>query len=175
MTVHGLVDSLYIKNLSKKTHRGLEGRALQDDLGRTRDRKVQLEKELGNLIGAMADTGHTPSMAEAIAERERELRTIIQHLLGNQQQAVMPQLSELRNFIIERLTNIRTLVTSDVERARVELAKHITGITLQPQDGHYEVAGEWNVLGNQRTPNDGDEMRVWMVAGDGFEPPTFGL
>jgi DNA invertase Pin-like site-specific DNA recombinase len=29
MTVHGLVDSLYIKELAKKTHRGLEGRALQ--------------------------------------------------------------------------------------------------------------------------------------------------
>ena len=32
MTVHGLVDSLYIKELSKKTHRGLEGRALHGDL-----------------------------------------------------------------------------------------------------------------------------------------------
>jgi site-specific DNA recombinase len=29
MTVHGLVDSLYIKELAKKTHRGLEGRALE--------------------------------------------------------------------------------------------------------------------------------------------------
>jgi DNA invertase Pin-like site-specific DNA recombinase len=29
MTVHGLVDSLYIKELAKKTHRGLKGRALQ--------------------------------------------------------------------------------------------------------------------------------------------------
>ncbi len=29
LTVHGLVDSLYIKELSKKTHRGLEGLALQ--------------------------------------------------------------------------------------------------------------------------------------------------
>src|SRR5262249_20823010 len=29
MTVHGLVDSLYIKELAKKTHRGLEGKALQ--------------------------------------------------------------------------------------------------------------------------------------------------
>jgi len=28
MTIHGLVDSLYIKELAKKTHRGLEGRAL---------------------------------------------------------------------------------------------------------------------------------------------------
>jgi site-specific DNA recombinase len=29
MTVHSLVDSLYIKELAKKTHRGLEGLALQ--------------------------------------------------------------------------------------------------------------------------------------------------
>ena len=29
MTVHSLVDSLYIKELAKKTHRGLEGRALK--------------------------------------------------------------------------------------------------------------------------------------------------
>ncbi len=29
VTVHGLVDSLFIKELAKKTHRGLEGRALK--------------------------------------------------------------------------------------------------------------------------------------------------
>jgi DNA invertase Pin-like site-specific DNA recombinase len=29
MTIHGLVDSLYIKEFAKKTHRGLEGRALK--------------------------------------------------------------------------------------------------------------------------------------------------
>jgi site-specific DNA recombinase len=31
LTVHGLVDSLYIKELAKKTHRGLEGRALNGE------------------------------------------------------------------------------------------------------------------------------------------------
>ena len=31
LTVHGLVDSLYIKELAKKTHRGLEGRVLKGD------------------------------------------------------------------------------------------------------------------------------------------------
>jgi hypothetical protein len=54
----------------------------------TRDRKVQPEKELANLIRAIADTGHTPGMAE------------------------------------------------------------------------------WNVLGNQPIANNGEEMRVWMVAGN---------
>ena len=29
MTVHGLVDSLYVKELAKKTHRGLEGKVLR--------------------------------------------------------------------------------------------------------------------------------------------------
>src|ERR1700756_3711233 len=29
MTVHGLVDSLYVKELAKKTHRGIEGRVLR--------------------------------------------------------------------------------------------------------------------------------------------------
>ena len=138
---------------------------MQENLCRARDRKIQLEKELANLIGAVAATGHTPSLAEAIAERERELHTITQQLLGSQQEGVMPQLSELRDFIIKRLPNIRTLVTSDVERARVELAKHITRITLQPRDGHCEATGEWNVVGKQPNASDGQEMRVWMVAG----------
>ncbi len=29
VTVHGMVDSLYVKELAKKTHRGLEGRVLR--------------------------------------------------------------------------------------------------------------------------------------------------
>ena len=148
---------------------------MQDDLGRARDRKAQLEKELANLIGAVAATGHTPSMAEAIGERERELRTITEHLLGNEQRAVTPQLDELRDFVIERLMNIRALVNSDVELARAELAKHVTHITLQPQYDHYVATGEWNLLGKQPILCDGEGTRVWMVAGGGFEPPTFGL
>jgi hypothetical protein len=78
-------------------------------------------------------------------------------------------------FTIDRLTHIRALVSSDIERARVELAKHVTSIILQPVHDHYQAAGEWNLLGKQPTLGQGDEMRVWMVAGDGFEPPTFGL
>ena len=154
------------------------GRALstmQDDLCRARDRRGQLEKELANLTSAIAATGHSTSIAEAIGERERELRAITLQLLGNEQQAVTPKLDELRQFVTERLMNIRTLLNCDVERARAELTKHVTGITLQPQQGHYVALGEWNLLGRQPAARDSDGMRVWMVAGDGFEPPTFGL
>ena len=148
---------------------------MEDDLGRARDRKAQLEKELANLIGAIASTGHSPCMATAIGERERELRTITEHLLGSEQQAVAPQLGDLREFVTERLTNIRALINSDVERARAELTKHVTMITLQPQHDHYVAAGEWNLLGKQPATGEGEKMRVWMVAGEGFEPSTFGL
>jgi hypothetical protein len=148
---------------------------MQDGLGRARDRKLQLEKELANLIGAIAATGHSPSVAEAIGERERELRTITEQLLGNEQKAVTPKLDNLRDFVTDCLTNIRALVNSDVERARAELSRHVTQITLQPQHDHYVAIGDWNLLGKQPVTDEGEQMRVWMVAGGGFEPPTFGL
>jgi hypothetical protein len=154
------------------------GRALstmQDDLCRARERKAQLEQELAILTGAIAATGHSPSIVEAIGERERELRSITKQLLGNEQQAVTPKLDELRQFVTERLMNIHTLLNCDVERARAELGKHVTGTTLQPQQGHYVALGEWNLLGKQPAACDSEGMRVWVVAGDGFEPPTFGL
>jgi hypothetical protein len=114
-------------------------------------------------------------MVEAIGKRERELRTITEHLLGNEQQAVTPQLDDLRKFVTERLTNIRSLINSDVERARAELTKHVTLITLQPQHDHYVAMGEWNLLGKRPVAGEPEEMRVWVVAGEGFEPSTFGL
>ena len=116
--------------------------AMNDNLCRARDRKAQLEQELANLIGAIASTGHMPSIAEAIGERERQHRIITEQLLGTEQHAVTPKLQDLREFVTERLTDIRALVTSDVERARVELTKHVTHITLQPQQDHYVATGE---------------------------------
>jgi hypothetical protein len=62
-------------------------------------------------------------------------------------------------------------------RTAAELAKHITTIQMQPQvdgkKGHYVATGDWNLLGETR--EEPEQMRVRMVAGGGFEPPTFGL
>ena len=205
-TVHGLFDNIFIKELSKKTHRGLEGRALQG-FGYTNavtPQGVRLQineteaavvrhicqmaadgvslRGIAKRLNAQAAPSTRPRTGKRYAtwcpsaiRAMRELRTITQQLLSNQREAVMPQLSELRDFILERLTNIRALVTSNVEHARVELAKHINSITLQPQGAHYEATGDWNVVGKEPANREGGGMRVWMVAGDGFEPPTFGL
>jgi hypothetical protein len=43
--------------------------------------------------------------------------------------------------------------------------------------GHYVAVGEWNLLGGYQGfgAPETTEKRVRMVAGGGFEPPTFGL
>ena len=85
-------------------------------------------------------------------------------------------LDDLRTFITGRLTQIRELVNRDVDRARIQLRQHAQEIIMQPHEDHYVARGEWNVLGNQElTREETGGMRVWMVAGGGFEPPTFGL
>jgi hypothetical protein len=73
-----------------------------------------------------------------------------------------------------RLASLPELLSLDVQRARGQLAQHVTQITLLPtqtQDSRYYVCrGQWNLLGSPTTAGD-----VRMVAGGGFEPPTFGL
>jgi hypothetical protein len=76
--------------------------------------------------------------------------------------------------------DIRELLNSDVPRAKAELAKHVTGIemipTSQGKEAHYVAIGEWNLLGGfGENSDETGEKRVRMVAGEGFEPSTFGL
>jgi hypothetical protein len=75
-----------------------------------------------------------------------------------------------------RLSYLPDLLSCDVPRT--ELAKHVTKVTMHPVeqngdrhgDRHYTCEGEWNLLGNLNCLGD-----VRLVAGGGFEPPTFGL
>ena len=117
-----------------------------------------------------------------MAERERELRQITDSLLAEGPGSVEAELSEIRQFVTTRLADIRTLLAKDVPLARIELAKHIKEIRMNPTEREaerfYVADGEWNLLGGfpgtgpTRQPSD---WRVRMVAGAGFEPATFGL
>ena len=81
---------------------------------------------------------------------------------------------ELRRFALEQLSALPELLSADVGRARAELAQHVTQITMTPAETNgsqnYICQGDWSLLGN---PINGGDVR--MVAGGGFEPPTFGL
>jgi hypothetical protein len=118
-----------------------------------------------------ATCGPTPALTDAITAREQELKRLNDQVL--QPDGLTPTLDELRIFVTERLANITSLVNKDVERARNELRKHTPTITMTPTGDHYTASGKWDILGNQSTYGRG--TRVWMVAGEGFEPSTFGL
>src|SRR5262245_14429284 len=67
-----------------------------ETLGKMRDRKQQLEGELGRLTAAVAASGHSDFLLAAIADRERELRGITDRLLASQGDTLESQLSGIR-------------------------------------------------------------------------------
>jgi hypothetical protein len=93
---------------------------------------------------------------------------------------VSAEIGRIRQFVTGQLGDIRQLLTVDVQKAKAELEKHVTEIRMMPQiegkKGHYVAEGEWNLLGGYgEEAGNPATKRIRMVAGGGFEPPTFGL
>ena len=154
---------------------------LSDQTKSMRQRSEQIRQELRNLVSTVASCGPSPALVTAVNEREQELQAITRHLLSDETGSVSSQVTNMRQFVTERLGEIRQLLRADVRKARAELAKHVSGIQMDPQPsekkGHYIAVGQWDLLGgygegSRPCPT---EMRVRMVAGEGFEPSTFGL
>jgi hypothetical protein len=111
-----------------------------------------------------------------------ELAEITKRPFNAEPDSISTQVAKIRRFVSERLCNIRQLLNADVQRAKVELAKHVSGIRMVPEgagkQGHFVAVGESNLLRGfpeGLATKEPAEKRVRMVAGDGFEPPTFGL
>ena len=155
---------------------------LSAQVRRMRHRREQIQQELNRLIETAAACGHSAALVEAINSREQELGEITQRLFAGQPESVPNQVAKIRRFVTERLADIRQLLNADVLRAKAELGRHVTSIRMLPQGegkkGHYIAAGDWNLLGGLAEGvgiQAGSEKRVRVVAGGGFEPPTFGL
>jgi hypothetical protein len=152
---------------------------MSQTLGRMRDRKHELEAELGRLTAAVAASGHSAFLLTAITDRERELRDITETLLAERGESIESRLKDIRQFVTDRLGDLRKLLNADVQRARAELAKHVTDIRLVPvqaaSQSHYIAEGTWDLVGGYEGGSNREGKRVGLVAGGGFEPPTFGL
>jgi DNA invertase Pin-like site-specific DNA recombinase len=154
---------------------------MSNQIDRIRQRSELIQQELRNLVSTVASCGPSATLVDAINQREQELNELRQKLLAGEGDSVSDQVARIRQFVTENLSDIRQLFCADVQRARPELAKHITAIHMQPQldgkKGRYVATGDWDLLGEHPIPGtkEGPEMRVRMVAGGGFEPPTFGL
>ncbi len=157
---------------------------LSGELSDMRDRKQKVEVELRRLTETAAQTGPSAFLVQAINQREQELRQITDKLLASGPESVDARLGEIRLFVANRLRDIRQLLSNtefaDPTEIRAELRKHVSEIRLTPHEGHprghYVAEGRWDLLGRDEGPaHNSAPVSIRMVAGGGFEPPTFGL
>jgi len=153
--------------------------ALSSRMAQMGERKRKLEAELRRLAATAAETGPSAFLVEAINEREVQLRELSEQLLVGGENSIDAHLSDIREYITNKLKNLQALLAGDPSAARKKLLQHTSGIQMVPQGtgrkGCYIAKGRWNLLGNQSDTPDEADRAIRVVAGGGFEPPTFGL
>ena len=156
--------------------------SVSSKLGEMRSRKEKLEREIRNFTQAIAENGHSKYIIEEIAVREKEISAITDRLLSSAPDSIEAQIGEVRRLVEEGVQNLQSLSKLESSAAKEELHSHLSAIRMFPtEDGegwYYIAEGTWDLLGTDPlapifgVPADG---RIRMVAGGGFEPPTFGL
>ena len=144
-----------------------------------RRRKDQIDVELARLAEAIAVQGVSAALMNSIASREAERKAIEQVLWGSGPGSVKAAISEVRQFAIEQIQQIRGVLHSQVEAARFELSKHVDQIVMRPvtrgDQRHYLAEGDWRLVGKYEGRPGAALRNLEMVAGVRFELTTFGL
>ncbi len=63
-------------------------------------------------------------------------------------------------FVLSGLQSIQERLAGEIPRAKTELAKHCTEITLTPEGDSYKLSGEWDLLGDVRSDGAGGQNRT---------------
>ncbi len=96
-------------------------------------------------------------------------RTITRQLLSTDEDSLSEQIARVRTFAAGQLRNIQGMVATDIMKAKVELAKHLNAIRMNPQTvdgkGTYVAEGEWDLLGGYDGGSGPGENPLVMVAG----------
>ena len=156
--------------------------SVSNELGEMRSRKEKLEREIFNFTQAIAENGHSKSILEAIAVREKEISGITDRLLSSAPDSIQLQIDEVRRLVEDGIQNLQSLFREQSPAAKREFHRHLGVVRMYPSvdgEGWYYIAeGSWDLLGTDPLAPDMrvcEEGRIRMVAGGGFEPPTFGL
>ena len=72
-----------------------------------------------------------------------------EELLAADGRGLDARLREIEEFVQKRVQDIRGLLFVDVPRAKAELSKHCTAITLTPEGSTFKITGDWNLLGGR--------------------------
>lgn len=63
-------------------------------------------------------------------------------------------------FVLSGLQRIQERLAGEIPRAKAELAKHCTEITLTPEGDSYKLSGEWDLPGDVRSDGAGGQNRT---------------
>ena len=103
-------------------------------------------------------------------------------MLSSTPDSIEAQIGEVRRLVDEGIQNLQSLSKLESSAAKEELHSHLSAVRMYPSvdgEGWYYIAeGAWDLLGTDPLAPDMrvcEEGRIRMVAGGGFEPPTFGL
>ena len=169
-----------IEQFGRQLQTSLAG--LSNDLTEMRSRKEKLEREIRNFTSAIGESGHSKYILEEIAIREKEISAITDRLLSAAPDSIQTKIEEMARFVSDGIGRLCEALNQNSPLAKQELHSHLSAIRMFPtEDGegwYYIAEGTWDLLGTDPyapifgVPADG---RIRMVAGGGFEPPTFGL
>ena len=88
------------------------------------------------------------------------MEEISDEILATDGHGIDTQLKEIEAFVLSGLRNIQARLTGEIPRAKAELAKHCTEITLTPEGDSYKLSGEWDLLGDVRSDGAGGQNRM---------------
>ncbi len=125
-----------------------------------REERERLKNEIGNLAGVIAVWRHSPALLAELEKRERRLEEISDELLATDGRGIDARLKEIEAFVLSGLQSIQGRLAGEIPRAKAELAKYCTEITLTPEGGSYKLSGEWDLLGDVRSDGAGGQNRT---------------
>jgi site-specific DNA recombinase len=140
----------------------LEGARSQ--LGTLRQEREKLKVEISNLAAILAQGRQSPALLSELEQRERRLAEISDEIFSSTGNSLDAKLQDIERFVMKRLGDIHGLLTGDVQRAKAELAKHCTEITLTPEGRTYQISGDWNLLGGRSDGAGGPDRTMVPLA-----------
>ncbi len=129
------------------------------------EERDRLRNEISNLAGVIAAGRYSSALLAELDKRERRLREIGDELLATDSRGIDARLKEIETFVLSGLEDIQKCLAGDVPRAKAELAKHCTEITLTPEGKSYRLSGEWDLVGDVRSGGAGGPDRTTRAYG----------
>lgn len=147
--LHPEAVALAVEEFGKQVRANLE--TVSGEIAQMRSRKEKLEGEIRNLTKAIAEARHSKFILDEIAVRERENGAITDRLLSSSADSFEGKITQIRNYIQQKVQNLSDLLNSDSPVAKVELHRHLRTVTMhrveKERKWFYVAEGSWNLLG----------------------------